>query len=227
MQQTALNLIAIGVFIMTLTCLLGPILNISPTIPAVATLGIMGLATIDTLSLQNRGATLLLDVFSSKQHRERVIHHEAGHFLAAYFLSIPIAGYTLTAWEAFKQKQAGFGGVIFDTDVFSRQIDPKEMPLIVERLATVWMAGIAAETLIYGNVEGAQDDLQTLRTILNSSGIPKQQFSQKENWAKLQASNLIKKYNKSYDALVEAMTARATLEECYKVIQQHLDFSAE
>ena len=49
-QQTSLNIIAIGVFIMTLSCLLGPLFNISPTIPAVTTLAIMGLATIDTLA---------------------------------------------------------------------------------------------------------------------------------------------------------------------------------
>jgi hypothetical protein len=222
MQQTALNLIAIGVFIMTLTCLLGPILNISPTIPAVATLGIMGLATIDTLGWQNRGVTLLLDALSSKQHRQRVIRHEAGHFLAAYFLSIPISGYTLTAWEAFQQKQLGMGGVIFDTDLLSEQLDPKEMPLIIERLSTVWMAGIAAEKLAYGNVLGADDDLRKMRIMLMSAGISQQQFSQKENWAKLQATNLIEKYQKSYDALVEAMTARASLEECYQVIQQNI-----
>ncbi|MBD1941800.1 ATP-dependent Zn protease, partial [Coleofasciculus sp. FACHB-712] len=46
MQQTALNLIAIGVFAMTLSSLLGPMLNISPTIPAIATISILGLATL-------------------------------------------------------------------------------------------------------------------------------------------------------------------------------------
>jgi hypothetical protein len=223
MQQTSLNLIAIGVFIMTLISLLGPILNISPTIPAVVTFGIMGLAAIDTLSLQSRGATLLLDLFSSKQERERVIRHEAGHFLAAYFLSIPVSGYSLTAWETFQQKQPGLGGVVFDTEILSQQIDPKEMPLIVERLSTVWMAGIAAENLAYGNVRGADGDIRTIRKILTAAGISSQQFPQKESWAKLQATNLIKKYQESYDALVIAMKARASIEECYQIIQQNIE----
>jgi hypothetical protein len=223
MQQTSLNVIAIGVFTITLTCLLGPILNIPPTIPAVATFGIMGLAAIDTLSFQNRGATLFLDLFSSKEDRERVICHEAGHFLAAYFLSIPISGYTLTAWEAFQQKQSGLGGVVFDTNILSQQINLKEMPLIVERLSTVWMAGIAAEYLAYGNVRGGDGDIKTIRTILTAAGISSQQFPQKESWANLQATNLIKKYQKAYDALVIAMEARASVEECYQIIQTNIE----
>jgi hypothetical protein len=101
------------------------------------------------------------------------------------------------------------------------------MPLIIERLSTVWMAGIAAETLFYDNVQGAEDDLQKIRTIFMSAGIASQQFPQKENWAKLQATNLIKKYQESYDALVEAMAVRASVEECYQAIQQHLNSSEE
>jgi hypothetical protein len=226
MQQTSLNSIAIGVFIMTMISLLGPILNISPTIPAVATFSIMGLAAIDTLSFQSRGATLFLDLFSSKDRRQRVIRHEAGHFLAAYFLSIPISGYTLTAWEAFQQKQSGLGGVVFDTEILSQQINPREMPLILERLSTVWMAGIAAENLAYGNVQGGDGDIKTIRTILTSAGISSQQFAQKESWANLQATNLIKKYQKSYDALVIAMEARISVEECYRIIQANIETEA-
>jgi hypothetical protein len=135
MQQTALNIIAIGVFTMTLSCLLGPILNISPTIPAMATLGIMGLATVDTLSWNNRGVTLLLDVFSTPQQRQRVIHHEAGHFLTAYFLGIPVTGYSLTAWEALKQGQSGRGGVAFDTqELTTKPINFEEMRLTLDRI---------------------------------------------------------------------------------------------
>ncbi|NEQ15547.1 MAG: ATP-dependent Zn protease, partial [Moorea sp. SIO3E2] len=59
MQQIALNLIAIGVFGMTLSVLLGPLLNISPAIPAVTTFGVLSLVTLDGFSFQGKGLTLL------------------------------------------------------------------------------------------------------------------------------------------------------------------------
>ena len=222
MQQTALNLIAIGIFAMTLSSLLGPIFNISPVIPAVTTLGIMGLATIDTLSWENKGVTLLLDSLSSPQHRQRIVRHEAGHFLAAYFLGFPIAGYTLTAWEAFKQGQPGLGGVIFDTTALSEKApDIREIRLLLDRFCTVWMAGIAAETLVYGDAKGGREDRQKIKEALMSAGLSESVYQQKERWALLQAKSLLEKYLDSYEALVKAMEERASVEECSQVIRRH------
>ena len=103
MPQTALNLIAVGIFVMTMTSLLGPIFNIPPVVPAAITFGILSLATADTLSWNSRGVSLLLDLFASAEQRQRIVNHEAGHFLTAYFLGIPVTGYTLTAWEMLKK----------------------------------------------------------------------------------------------------------------------------
>lgn len=221
MQQTALNLIAIGVFTLTLSSLLGPLLNISPLIPTLTTIGIMGLATIDTFSWQNKGITILLDTLSPKQHRQRIIYHEAGHLLTAYFLGIPITGYTLSAWEAFKQKQPGLGGVIVDTQTLSdKAFDIREMPLLLERFCTVWMAGIAAETIIYGNAQGGEEDRQQIKETLKLAGFPETVYQQKERWALLQAKSLLQKHQTAYEALVRAMEQRASIEECYRIIQQ-------
>ncbi|AFY78878.1 hypothetical protein Ple7327_3688 [Pleurocapsa sp. PCC 7327] len=218
MQQTALNLIAIGVFIITLSSLLGPILNISPVIPAATTLGIMGLATLDNLTWNGKATTLFLDLFSSPQQRQRVVHHEAGHFLVAYFLGIPVVGYTLSAWEAFKEGQPGLGGVVFDTNLLEKSADLREAPIILERFCTVWMAGIAAETIVYGNVEGGESDRENLREVLRFVGLPESVYPQKERWAYLQAKSLLEKHQKSYEALVQAMEKRASVEECLQAI---------
>ena len=120
MQPISLNLIAIAIFTITLFALLSPIFNIPLIFPAGTTFAVMGLLTFDTLAWDNRGVTLFLDLFSTPEQRERVLHHEAGHFLTAYFLEIPITGYSLTAWEAFRQKQPGNGGVQFDTTVLEK-----------------------------------------------------------------------------------------------------------
>ena len=222
MQQTALNLVAIAIFAMTFSSLLSPLFHISPFVPAAATFTLMGLATVDTLSWEGKGVTLLLDIFASRQQRQRVIHHEAGHFLTAYFLGIPITGYTLTAWEAFKQGKPGIGGVEFDTQALTEKpLNLGEMRLTLERFCTVWMAGIAAENLVYGSAEGGGEDLGRVRTVLNMAGFPETVYQQKERWAQLQANNLLEKHQQAYDALVIAMEERASVEECCQTIQQN------
>src|SRR4028119_2176612 len=221
MQQTALNLIAIGVFGMTLSVLLGPIFNISPAIPAVTTLGVLSLATLDSFRFQGKGVNILLDGLAgaSSKHRDRIVRHEAGHFLVAYFLGIPITGYTLTAWEALKQGQPGLGGVIFDSQNLSPDaFKIREMRLTLERFCTVWMAGIAAENLVYGSAEGGIEDRQKLREALTSVGLVNSEFQLKERWATRQAQTIIEEHWASYEALVVAMQQRASVTECCQVI---------
>ena len=224
MEQTALNLIAIGVFGMTLSALLGPMFNISPVIPAVTTLGVLSLATLDSFSFQGKGATLLVDWLAGKSslHRDRILRHEAGHFLVAYILGIPITGYTLTAWEAFKQGQPGLGGVTFNTEVLSPDaLDVRQLQLTIDQFCKVWMAGIAAETLVYGSAEGGAEDRQKLREVLASLGRQGSEFQLKERWAIRQAQTLIEEHWASYEALMAAMEQRASVAECTQVIQQH------
>jgi hypothetical protein len=224
MQQTALNLIAISIFGMTLSALLGPMLNISPAIPAVATLGILSIATLDSFRFRGTGANLLLDLLAgaSSEHRDRVLRHEAGHFLVAYFLGIPITGYTLTAWEAFKQGQPGLGGVTFDSEKLSPDaLNVPEMRLTLERFCTVWMAGIAAETLVYGSAQGGEEDREKLRIALASVGRPVSEFPLKERWSIQQARTILQNHWTAYEALAEAMKERASGAECCQVIQQH------
>jgi hypothetical protein len=228
MEQTALNLIAIGVFGMTLSALLGPMFNISPVIPAVTTLGVLSLATLDSFNFQGKGATLLLDWLAGRrsQHRDRILRHEAGHFLVAYLLGIPITGYTLTAWEAFKQGQPGLGGVMFNTDALSPDVlDVRQLQWTLDRFCKVWMAGIAAETLVYGSAEGGGEDRQKLRETLTLLGRQGSEFQLKERLAMRQAQTLIEEHRESYEALVAAMEQRASIAECYQVIQQHYQAS--
>ncbi len=222
MPQTALNLIAIGIFTMTMTTLLGPIFNISPFIPATITFGILSLATVDTLTWNSRGVSLLLDLFASAEQRQRIIHHEAGHFLAAYFLGIPITGYTLTAWEVLKQGQWGRGGVIVETEaLMTKPFELEKMRLTLDRFCTVWMAGVAAEKIVYGDAQGGAEDREQLKAALMLGGLPETAYPLKERWAQIQATSLLGRHQKSYEALVAAMEKRASVEECCLAIQQH------
>ena len=59
------------------------------------------------------------------------------------------------------------------------------------------------------------------------AGLPEVGYSQKERWAQLQAANLLNRHQESYEALVEAMTQRASVEECYAIIQKYCDADSE
>jgi hypothetical protein len=223
MSQTALNLVAISIFLMTLSVLLGPLVNLSPTVPAIATFAILGIATLDSFGWQGKGGTILLDWIAgfSSQHRDRIIHHEAGHFLVAHLLGIPVTGYTLSAWEAWKQGQAGQGGVTFNDGELAVQLEKGVISAqMLDRYCTVWMAGIAAETLVFNSAEGGGDDRNKLVQALKIVGFAESAFQQKQKFHLLQAKNLLQENWSSYQALVQAMRQCASVAECQSAIAQ-------
>jgi hypothetical protein len=158
----------------------------------------------------------------SPNHRDRVIHHEAGHFLIAYLLNIPVTGYALSAWDAFKQGQPGQGGVTFGTQELDAELAKGTLSAqLLERYCTVWMAGGVAETIVYGNAEGGADDLQKFRMIWAQLNRPDREGQEKERWSVLKARNLLQQHWDAYEALVEALKQQADVDECCRVIEQH------
>jgi hypothetical protein len=221
MADLNLNLTAIAVFLMMLSVLIGPLIHLSPFVTVCTTISLLGLITVDQFGWQGQGTNLLLDSLASKKQRERILHHEAGHFLVAYYLGIPVKDYSLSAWETFQQGNPGFGGVRFDTESLENQSgNGQDFPLILERLATVWMAGIAAEQLIYGQAEGGESDRQQLIAAFKLAQLPVRSYQQKERWALLQAKNLLENHQQEYKILVQALAERLSVEECYRIIQE-------
>jgi hypothetical protein len=221
MNQTALNLAAISVFLMTLSALLGPLINLSPTIPAIATFTILGIATFDSFSLQGKGGTIFLDWVSrfSPQYRDRIIHHEAGHFLVAHLLGIPVTGYTLSAWEAWRQGQSGQGSISFEDSELAAQLEQGKISnQTLERYCTILMAGIAAETLVFERVEGGTDDKRKLANVFKILGFSESLCQQKQRFHILQAKTLIQDNWVSYQALAQAIHQRAAIADCQKAI---------
>ena len=217
MSQVAINLIAISVFAMTISILLGPLFNISPTIPALATFAALGIASIDNLAWEGKGGNLILDWIArfSPKYRERIVHHEAGHFLTACLLGVPVTGYTLSAWEALQQNHPGQGGVSFDDRELALQLETGKIGAqMLDRYCTVLMAGIAAEKLVYDEVEGGADDLSKLNTILNALGFSPINSQQKLRFYTLQARTLIQENWSNYQNLVDAMRQRKSVSEC-------------
>lgn len=223
MSQTALNLLAICIFTITMASLLGPIIHLSPTVPAAITFVLLGLITVDTLQLKGQTLTIVIDALSPETKRQRIIHHEAGHFLAAYLLGIPIAGYSVTAWDAWKQGHGDLAGVQLDQETLLQKTTPNELPLVLERLGTVLMAGMAAEEMIYGSDQGGQGDRYQLREAFKLMELTPQQMEAKEKWLRLQAQNLLQRHREAYDQLAIALRERQPLTQCCDRLQEALN----
>ncbi|MFY7804298.1 MAG: ATP-dependent Zn protease [Limnoraphis robusta] len=225
MKQTSLNLIAITIFTLTMSALLGPLIHLSPIIPASLVFSLLVLGTIDTLALQGQGSTVLIESIEgiSPEKRDRILRHEAGHFLVAYLMNIPITGYALNALEAWRQGQTAQGGVQFNDRELLGQLQQGQLSgQLIDRYCTVWMAGIAAETLVYDKAEGGAEDRGKIRTVWRQLRRPLSEATLKERWATLQAQTLIEQHQSAYDALVEAMGQRIPVEECCQILEKTL-----
>ncbi len=222
MSQTTLNLTAIAIFSITVTSILGPMVGVSPGVPAAIAAILLAAATLDRFGWEGRGGTLVVDWFSrfSPDHRMRVIHHEAGHFLVAHLAGIPVTGYTLNAWEALRQGRQGRGGVEFDTQDVEAYLQRGELPAeVVERYGSVWMAGVAAEQLVYGTAQGGSDDRQIMRQLWQQLKQPGQAET-RIRWGTLKAKTLLENNWPAYEALVSAMSQKGSLEACLQAIDQ-------
>lgn len=229
MNPTTLNLLAVSVFAFTLLSLVGPLLNISPAAVAVTLSGIAGVFAIDRFAAQGKGGNLLLDLVSTSQsseYRQRILHHEAGHFLVAHLLNVPAQSYTLSAWEAIKSGLPGLGGVVLDTsDIEAARAGGPLSTQQINRYCIIGMAGIAAETQTYGTAEGGQDDQAQLKALWQITQKANQSAKPAETqlrWALLQAKTLLETQSAAYEALVSAMSKRASVAECQAQIEQHL-----
>ncbi|KAJ7956908.1 ATP-dependent zinc metalloprotease [Quillaja saponaria] len=96
-------------------------------------------------------------------------------------------------------------------------LDAKEL----DRLAVVAMAGLAAEGLKYDKVVGQSADLFTLQRFINRSKpqISKEQQQNLTRWAVLFAGSLLKNNKAIHEALMAAMSNKATILECIAAIE--------
>ena len=132
--------------------LLGPMVELSPTVPALIIVIVLAVASLDRFALDGKLGTLLIDSFdrTSEAERDRILHHEAGHFLVAQLLDIPVVDYTLSPWEAWRRGLPGQGGVVFDSQAIEQEVNQGQISAqLLNRYCMVWMAGIAAEALVF------------------------------------------------------------------------------
>ncbi|KAJ1488712.1 hypothetical protein T484DRAFT_1782520, partial [Baffinella frigidus] len=94
---------------------------------------------------------------------QKVIRHEMGHFLLAYLLGCPIQGFFLSAWDANRVGIRGQAGtVFFDNDLSTQLTANKVTRTAIDRFTIVLMGGIAAEAMTYQQAEGGAGDESAL-----------------------------------------------------------------
>lgn len=225
MSQLTLNIVAITIFIVTTGMLVGPLVHLPQAVPVVTIATLLGIAILDQTSLQGTIGNLLINGVNrlSGEERDRVLHHEAGHFLIAYLLDIPVKDYTLSAWEAWKKGLPGLGGVQFDTTDLEATLKLGQLPAqTLNRYCTVWMAGIAAENLVFGGAQGGQDDRQKFSILWQQLQRPMQEGQIRQRWAVLQAKTLLEKHQDAYKALVSAMDDDLPVADCLALLQREV-----
>ncbi|KAK3143584.1 hypothetical protein QOZ80_4AG0302150 [Eleusine coracana subsp. coracana] len=146
-------------------------------------------------------------------YQERIARHEAAHFLVAYLIGLPILGYSLDIGK----EHVNLVDERLQKLIYSGQLDQKE----IDRLAVVSMAGLAAEGLEYDKVVGQSADLFSLQRFINRTKPPlsKDQQQNLTRWAVLFAATLLKNNKAVHEALMSAMSQKASVLGCIEAIE--------
>ncbi|MEN9229351.1 MAG: hypothetical protein Q6L68_00470 [Thermostichus sp. DG02_5_bins_236] len=219
MSEAGVTRAALMVAALVFSTLLGP----RAALPLVAGVALL---ILEQVALGGRLSGLLgawLD-WASPQYRQRVIRHEAGHVVVAHLLGIPLVGYVLNPWQAFRRGIPGYGGVELDLAPVQRWQTQGGIPWgDVDRYGTFWMAGAAAETLLYGHADGdAQDRQQVIRLL---SGIPSVQplgtsakIKAQLNRFLRQSQALLQAHPETYAIAVQQLEQGASWQDCTAAI---------
>ncbi|KAI0494683.1 hypothetical protein KFK09_024826 [Dendrobium nobile] len=146
-------------------------------------------------------------------YQERIVRHEAAHFLVAYLIGLPILDYSLDIGK----EHVNLGDERLQQLIYTGNLDDKGL----DRLAVVSMAGLAAEGLQYDKVVGQSADLFSLQRFFNRTkpSLSKEKQQNLTRWAVLFAGSLLKNNRTAHEALMSAMSKKASVLDCIKAIE--------
>ncbi|KAK1277166.1 hypothetical protein QJS04_geneDACA017804 [Acorus gramineus] len=192
-------------------------------------LGLLFLWSLDLVSFNGGVSNLLLDTIghtSSQKYHDRVIHHEAGHFLIAFLLGVLPKDYTLTSLEALRKTgslnvQAGTSFVDFE---FLEEVSMKKRILqMLDKFSCIALAGVATEYLLYGYAEGGLADINQLDNLLKRLGFTQKKADSQVRWAVLNTILILRRHRGVISKLVKAMAEGRSVGLCISTIEDCID----
>jgi hypothetical protein len=215
MSELSLTAIALTIFSLTMFALLGSVWHISPFVPTAAAVSILAFYGLDQGIWEGKITQKLQDWLGKRslEAKEKILVHEAGHFLTAYLLGMKVENYYLgdSVPTAIKM----LGGVAVDLAGI------ETLPDFLARCCTVWMAGMAAEQIFFPDQQfsaGAANDLSQMEQAIAKLLNPELE----KRWAILRAKSLIQNHLPAIKALIEQMREGKSVELCCAAIAQNL-----
>ncbi|XP_058101650.1 uncharacterized protein LOC131245900 isoform X5 [Magnolia sinica] len=173
--------------------------------------------------------SLVLDTIGhtiSQKYHNRVIQHEAGHFLIAYLLGVLPKGYTLSSLEALKKEgslnvQAGTAFVDFEflEEVNTGKVSAKTL----NRFSCIALAGVATEYLLFGYSEGGLADIDKLDGLLKGLGFTQKKADSQVRWAVLNTILILRRHEGARSKLAKAMSLGTSVGFCINTIEESID----
>jgi len=184
----------VAVLVVTLLALVGPLLGLSPWFTtALVALALTSL-TVDAARFGGRGGHLLAETLPGGLLRlRRIALHEAGHVLVAEREGVAVAAIHVGSLACLRAGLSAGGTTVLAPPASVR------LPLEdLRRWSRVLLAGMAAETLVYGDSEGGADDRSLLGRLWGVSGhdVATAQMEQRrarrevEQWLRAERSRL-------------------------------------
>ncbi|KAK4795996.1 hypothetical protein SAY86_028322 [Trapa natans] len=203
--------------------------DLSPQQLLYISLGLLFLWTFDLISFNGGVGSLVIDTightFSSKYHN-RVIQHEAGHFLIAYLLGILPRGYTISGFEALQKEgslnvQAGTSFVDFE---FLEEVNSgKVSSTMLNRFSCIALAGVVTEYLLYGYAEGGLADINQLDALLRSLGFTQKKTDSLIRWSVLNTVLILRRHESARSKLAQAMSEGKSVGACIDTLENVID----